>query len=118
MLRRKEEPREPAAAPPGAQHGGNPAPRSIRSGAAHGSTLPPLVLLDRVPTPVPLLLLLLPLPLLLPLFPRYKCGGAESGPLAPGPRGGAPGARGLQGARSPPKGGPDTAAAANKAEAG
>lgn len=87
MLRRKEEPRGPAAAPPGAQHGGNPAPRSIRSGAAHGSTLPPLVLLDRVPTPVPLLLLLLPLPLLLPLFPPVQVRRCRVGTSSPGPAG-------------------------------
>lgn len=38
-----------------------------------------------------------------PPFPRHKCGGAEPGPLAPDPWGGAPGARGPRGA--PAKGG-------------
>lgn len=90
MPGRKEEPREPAAAPPGAQHGGSPAPRSMRSGTVHRSTLPPLVLLDRVPTPVPLLpssLLLLPLPLLLPLFPPVQVRRCRVGTSSPGPAG-------------------------------
>lgn len=92
MPERKEEPREPAAAPPGAQHGNSPAPRSMRSGTVHKSTLPPLVLLDRVPTPVPVpllpsSLLLLPLPLLLPLFPPVQVRRCRVGTSSPGPAG-------------------------------
>lgn len=109
---RKERPREPAAAPPGAQRGGSPAPRSMRRGAVHGSALPPPVLLDRVPTPGPLLrsslLLLLPLSL-------ATSAEVPSRDLSPRTRGEAlpePGGRG--GLRR--RGGTDAALAANTEE--
>lgn len=112
MSERKERPREPAAAPPGAQRGGSPAPRSMRRGAVHGSALPPPVLLDRVPTPGPLLrsslLLLLPLSL-------ATSAEVPSRDLSPRTRGEAlpePGGRG--GLRR--RGGTDAALAANTEE--